>query len=220
MKKRSAVNVLLLAFLLVMVMASSVLAAPVPLTQADFTGSDSTGTSWEVRANATAMPALVDLPASASAPTYWEGKGLVSLTSWQSLPDGSQVKKAFTVRVKYNFSLEYFPVYGFPDAGAAAGLGGYVVSSKGEGVPSVGDFCEFLFWDGAQGLTSSDGTTEYFPDSWSYTPAADDDTWLRNFQRRVLAMYAHHGISTASGTYWPIAEGDIGIKDGLVFDLQ
>lgn len=210
-----ALGVALLVVLPGHAIASPGIGDPVPMTESRFVGVDGAGTSWEVHVRSVAKPYLWDVPAQNENWSYWFGEGLVTLTSMQSDAGGGNEKSSFTVRVKYNFSVDYFGT--MPDAGAGAGICGYVIDSSGEGVPAVGEFYEFLFWDGAHGLAGPDGTTEYFPDRWYFVNASDTPIWLRSYQRSVLLFWYSHGdLPMNSG--WSVSEGDIRIRNALVFD--
>ena len=158
---------------------------------------------WEVNASVVGSDYFDGFPWRAAQKV----QGLISVNSSRLLPDGSQVTTAFTVRPKYHISIDSFGVQ--PDAGAAAGIAGYVVKSAGEGAHAVGDFYVVYFFDGAQGLTQPDGTIRYYPDRWFFSPAEDTPIWLRNFPRSLLQFFSSQGSSFPS-----LSEGDINIMNG------
>ena len=129
------------------------------------------------------------------------GAGTVSFTSWQSLSDGTQAKKAFAMAVEYYFSVDYFPFMDVVDAGSVAGIRGPVVASTGgDGVPGVGDYYLLLVWDGAQGFSNADGTVGHYPDTWKLLPWSNDPISMRNYQRLILSVVYACGNSHYYGS--------------------
>jgi len=186
-----------------------------PMTTGSFVGPDADGTVWQVQLNA--VGSAYD-PESNPNPL---GAGTVSFTSLQSLPDGTQVKKAFTMAIEYYFSVDYFPLTDVVDAGAVAGIRGRVVASTGgEGVPGVDDYYLFLAWDGAHGFTNPDGTLGHYPDTWKLMPWSNEPIYMRNYQRMILSVLytygASHSYSNTTSPLWPVTEGDISIQGGQI----
>jgi len=208
MKRMSVLIAVCVALFLLI--APAALAAPVPKAYGDFTGVDEAGTTRHVKFHTVASPDNKYYPIPDDAKRFLLGAGEISFTSRESLPDGTEVKKAFTMRVDYYFSVDFF--LGMPDAGAAAGICGPVVASKGDGVPAVGDYYMFQLFDGAHGLANPDGTVIYYPDRWKLTHWSDSPIYMRNYQRTVLSIFYLHGENL-----WPVTEGDLSVKGGLVF---
>lgn len=198
-------------------------APPVPMTASTFVGLDDNDTEWQVHVSAqgkVADPGSLD---------YILGTGTISFTSWQSLPDGSRVQKAFTVGVDYYSSVDFF--LGLPDAGAAVGICGPVISSTGgEGVPAMGDYYLFLAWDGAQGYVNPNGTVGHYPDTWALVQWDDDPLYMRSFQRTILTVLSSFGRSyrdsmdsnpeTYMRSLWPVTAGDIAIIGGAFYPVD
>ena len=208
---------------LIGVLSQTSLVTPVPVTTGSFVGTDVDSTVWQVQVTVVGSPYDPESPS-----TNAFGAGTVSFASWQSLPDGTQVKKAFTMTVLNYFSVDYYPMTGYVDAGATTGICGPVVASTGgEGVPGVGDYYLFLAWDGAHGFTNPDGTVGHYPDTWTFAYWGNEQTYpvyMRNYQRTILMIWSNYGTSHYyPGTggqpgvqlpLWAVTEGDIDIQGG------
>jgi hypothetical protein len=202
MKKRYLLLLTVLATVLLVALpgtaiASGAFSGPLQITQAHLLTA-SPGESWEVDASVVGSNYFAGFPPRAREPVH----GLISVnySGW-----------SFKLRPKYHIAIDHFS--GMPDAGAVAGMAGYVVESAGEGAPAVGDFYAFYFFDGAQGLTQPAGTIRYYQDRWIFHQATDTPLWLRTFPRNVLHFFDSQGIYGL----W-LSEGDISIRNGLILE--
>lgn len=233
MKKRYLLMLAVLAAVLLVALPGTAVAVnegpgPFPITQAHFVSIHNTavGTeTWEVDASAVGSEVDGGHPLRAGAKASLV-HGDISVRCSVVPYDGSPATAmAFTVRPEYHFSLDSYSPY--TDAGAAAGIAGYVIEASGDAAPAflraapaVGDFYEFYFWDGAQGQVQPDGTTKYYPDLWRMSKVAqnteDDrwlDIWLRTFGRQAVEFFGYQG-----NCQWSLSEGDISIRNGATND--
>ncbi|MBN1630424.1 MAG: HYR domain-containing protein [Thermoleophilia bacterium] len=190
-------------------------APTLPMTTGAFAGPDNNDTVWQVQVNVVGSAFDPENPYNTLA------AGTMSFAASQTLPDGTEVEKAFTMTVDCHYSIDYFPSGDLVDAGAAVGICGFVVASTGgEGVPAVGDYYLFLAWDGAQGYQNPDGTMGYYPDTWTFAPWGGA-SYMRNFQRTIIAAWSTYGSSSYVGSMnlWPVTEGDISVTGGMVLPV-